>query len=111
MPVRTLLVTIAVATLTLWPQGLVLCVGHDGHFEFEVEGAPCCPSDSDGCADCADKKAPDLASASGAITVEPPAPAPTDLLPPSQEAPLDRSGGASSPPQPRNAVDTVVLLV
>jgi hypothetical protein len=81
--VRLVTLVFAAAICALWPQGLVLCVGGQGHIDFEFEGAPCCPEDEAGhgdeedrdCANCRDYGSPDLATAGGHAALPTPAPA------------------------------------
>jgi len=115
MSARLTVLFLAVLVCALWPQGLVLCVGEDGHVEFEPGGAPCCPDESqDGpdCEDCADYSSPEMARATPGHTVTMPVATRTvDAVPPPPG--LDhRAVVETSPPLLWiRAKQTVVLLV
>jgi hypothetical protein len=78
MKCRILILVAALAACVLWPQGVLLCVGAEGHVEFELEGAPCCddePGDAGECEDCADTGRPDASTSAPPRGLDAPAPA------------------------------------
>ena len=73
MTLKLLPVLVAILACALWPQGLVLCMGDEGHVELELNDAGCCPSETDdGCVDCADFAAPDQQSFAPIVSIGPP---------------------------------------
>jgi hypothetical protein len=71
----------AILACALWPQGVVLCLGDEGHVEVELEGTGCCPDETGDCADCVDLVAPDQQSAPVSVVIAPPSVRAIGLLP------------------------------
>lgn len=105
-----------------WPQGLVLCIGDDGHIDFEPPGAGCrptgsdatgrstlvAPSDRDGCLDTPGQ---DLSGVRASARIAPPATSP--LLPtiPLRAPALTPLGAAGVRPPSAIGPERVVLLI
>lgn len=110
MTLRFLPVLFAVLACALWPQGVLLCMGDDGHVEVELESSGCCPSETDDdCVDCADVGAPDQRAVPPIVMLAPPAV--SELL--TDDTPVaDRADGTPPllPPRDR-ALEGVKLLV
>jgi len=112
-----LVLIIPVALLcAAWPQGFVLCVGAEGHLDFEIEGSPPCPAAPEGdsdedCRECVDRDSPDLVGATTAVPIARAADHPAGH----PNTPDPALGPADSPPlaasSPLAALSTVVLLV
>jgi hypothetical protein len=101
----------AILACALWPQGVVLCMGDEGHVEVELEGTGCCPSETDEeCVDCADFTAPDQQSAPPVVVLATPTAGSFGLLP--DAGPADRTEDTTPflPPRDR-ALEGVKLLV
>ena len=82
MTFKILPVLVAILACALWPQGVVLCMGTEGHVEVELEGSGCCPSETDeNCIDCADFASPDQRSAPPIVVLAPPSTCGLNLLP------------------------------
>ncbi len=73
MKLKILLISAAIFACALWPQGVVVCLGSEGHVEVDLQGADCCPSRSDDCVDCVDLTAPNqqMTPPSSTITLPP----------------------------------------
>ena len=111
MTFKILTVSAAILACALWPQGVILCQGSEGHVEIDLQGAECCPSQTDDCVDCVDLAAPDQASAPPAVELARPAAGTVSILPEPPRA-ADLTGTSSLLPPPReSALEGVVLLV
>ena len=103
-------VLVAVLACALWPQGVVLCIGNEGHVEVELESSGCCPSETDeDCVDCADFTAPDQQSAPPVVVL---ATAAVSVLLPADTSAVDRSEIITPLLPPRDSpLEGVKLLV
>ena len=113
MSARLSIALLATILCALWPQGVVVCTGEDGHIELELSGAPCCPDepvDGTDCESCTDHLAPDFTVAPVAAAL--PQSIPTrHLIDPGAEAPLASPGDAVTPKTPVASLRSVVILV
>jgi hypothetical protein len=111
MNFKILPVLFALLACALWPQGVVLCMGDEGHVEVELSGSGCCPSETDDCADCVDFDSPEQKIVRVAGTLAPPSISAADLLPPVASG--AKWTGSSVPlyPPRESALEGVVLLV
>jgi hypothetical protein len=112
MTFKILPILVAVITLALWPQGVILCAGEEGHVEVELEGAGCCPSETDEeCVDCFDFGAPDQRSAPSTVVLAPPATSAESLRP--DDLPSAEPSAHTTPllPPRESVLEGVILIV
>ena len=111
MNLKILLISAAILACALWPQGVVLCLGSEGHLEVDLEGAECCPSRSDDCVDCVDLTAPNQQITPSRLIIALPAARVVKLLPDDHQAASRIETSVPLLPPRESALEGVELLV
>ena len=111
MNLKILLISAAILACALWPQGVVLCLGSEGHVEVDLEGDGCCPSKTDDCVDCVDMTAPNQQITPPSVNITLPSVGVVRLLPDDHPGASRIETAVSLLPPRESALEGVVLLV